>query len=169
MSLFISVTVRGCLIDTRASPNILTLKTLQNTNVSPDQLTPTNMTISGHDKTRRAVMGMIMLDIKCGPVNVPVKFCVIDSLSWYNMILVRLWLDDLKAVSSSRHKCLKFPYRWQVVKIPGDEVSHEDVGGMRGYPDNQAQGDCIKEGWFANSNHLWFSFSTKENLYRLLP
>jgi len=114
-------------------------------------------------------MGMIMLDIKCGPVNVPVKFCVIDSLSWYNMILVRLWLDDLKAVSSSRHKCLKFPYRWQVVKIPGDEVSHEDVGGMRGYPDNQAQGDCIKEGWFANSNHLWFSFSTKENLYRLLP
>lgn len=41
------------------------------------------------------------------------------------LILGRQWVDDLKAVPSTRHQCLKFPFKGKVINVKGDLLSEE--------------------------------------------
>ena len=49
------------------------------------------------------------------------RFCVMDSLSCYNIILGRPWIHDMKAVPSTYHQCIKIPTPWGVVKVESDQ------------------------------------------------
>lgn len=50
----------------------------------------------------------------------PIKFCVINSVTTYDLIIGRPWFDAMKAVSSTRHQCLKYQYEDKIIKVFGD-------------------------------------------------
>ncbi|KAK1276476.1 hypothetical protein QJS04_geneDACA020811 [Acorus gramineus] len=45
---------------------------------------------------------------------------VMDIRSPHPLIVGRMWLDSIEAVSSTRHQCLRFPYHGEVVSIWGE-------------------------------------------------
>jgi hypothetical protein len=52
-----------------------------------------------------------------------VKFLVVDGRSAYNVILGRPALNELKAVTSTPHLCMKFPTDTEVRMVRGDQRS----------------------------------------------
>jgi hypothetical protein len=53
--------------------------------------------------------------------TVMVKFLVVEGQSAYNVILGRLALNDLGAVTSTPHLCMKFPTNSGVGVVKGDQ------------------------------------------------
>jgi len=74
----------------------------------------------------KSTMGDIKLPVYVEGVNSIQRFCVINSLSYYNVILGRPWIHDMKAVPSTYHQCIKLPTPWGVVKVNSDQQEAKD-------------------------------------------
>ena len=55
-------------------------------------------------------------------MTVEVDFIVMDAFSLYTAIVVRPWLHNLGAVSSTLHQKVKYPSEGQIEEILGDQA-----------------------------------------------
>jgi hypothetical protein len=64
--------------------------------------------VVGWDSQETWPLGIATLNVKLGPVSVPIDFVVMDVETSYNAILDRAWIAATKAVTSTNHQKLKF-------------------------------------------------------------
>ena len=60
----------------------------------------------------------MVLPIRVGPVERDVTFQVLDIPLAYNILLGRPWIHEMRAVPSTYHQCVKFPFHGSEVTIP---------------------------------------------------
>ena len=113
--------VRRIFVDNESSVNIIQLETLKRMNVSPMDITLKSTVLVGFSGEAMNTVGEIKLPVYVEGVNSIQRFCVMDSLSYYNIILGRPWIHDMKAVPSTYHQCIKIPTPWGVVKVDSDQ------------------------------------------------
>ncbi|XP_022014234.1 uncharacterized protein LOC110913718 [Helianthus annuus] len=89
------------LVDNGSSVNIMQLETLKRMNVSPMDITSKSTVLVGLNGEVKNTVGEIKLPVYVEGVNSMQRFCVMDSLSCYNIILGRTWIHDMKAVPST--------------------------------------------------------------------
>ncbi|XP_074300932.1 uncharacterized protein LOC141632272 [Silene latifolia] len=65
-------------------------------------------------------VGEITIPTYIDGVSKLVRYLVIEGPTTYNVILGRPWLNQMKAVPSTYHQCLKFPTQWGTVTVKGD-------------------------------------------------
>lgn len=103
--------VKHVLIDGGARLNICTYSLLTQLGFSKNFIDLTKkITIKAYDEEERTSKGLVSLPIRVGPVERDVIFQVLDLLLSYNILLGRSWINEMKAVPSTYHQCLKFPY-----------------------------------------------------------
>ena len=131
-ALNISVEVMGkavplSLVDNRSALNVCPVRTFKCLGLKESDLAPTSAVVRAYDNTRREVMGSIKLAIGVGPINPDVEFQVIDIPAYFNLLLGRPWLHNIKGVSSSLHQKLKFFANGRVITILGNNYNAEGV------------------------------------------
>jgi hypothetical protein len=109
--------VRMILIDRGSSVNIIQLEALKRMNIPETEIIMRSSVLVGFSVETKKNVGDIKLPIYIAGVNSIQRFCVMDSLSCYNIILGRPWIHDMKVVPSTYHQCVKLPTPWGVVKI----------------------------------------------------
>ncbi|KAJ8615568.1 hypothetical protein MRB53_034940 [Persea americana] len=112
--------VNRALVDIGASLNICPVHTFQSLNLALKDLIPAPMTIIGYDGNRTAAADKVNLLTRVGPIAIPQTFHVVDIPDNLNRILRRRWLDDKKAIASTRHQCVKFPFNDVIIKVDVD-------------------------------------------------
>ena len=65
--------------------------------------------------------GKITVRVTNGPLQIETELIIVDAPISYRLILGRQWIEEIKAVTSPRHQCMKFPYQGKIIKILGDE------------------------------------------------
>ena len=111
----------GVLVDTGATLNVCSLDTLHLIGFKESQLNLAALTVSGYDNNKKAAQGKINVKIAVGPIEVDTELIVVDAPISYRLILGCQWIEEIKAVTSPRHQCLKYPYQRKIIKIMGDE------------------------------------------------
>ncbi|MQM20914.1 hypothetical protein Taro_053944, partial [Colocasia esculenta] len=81
------VSVDSTLIDTGASINVCSMKTLKQLGLGEDNLEKICSTIAVHDNSKRVAKGKIALQLEIGPVTMSSEFLVLDVAPAYKAIL----------------------------------------------------------------------------------
>jgi hypothetical protein len=71
-------------------------------------------------------LGITTLNVKLGPMSVPMDFVVMDVETSYNAILGRAWIAAMKIVTSTNHQKLKFICPEGLVTVRGMQSSARD-------------------------------------------
>src|ERR1041384_7123485 len=108
------------LIDNGSALNVCPLKVASCLGLGTSDFTPSDQVVKAYDNTRREVLGVVTLEVLIGPVRISTSFQVIDVATSFNLLLGRPWLHANKAVPSSLHPKLKFPYEGTVITVRGD-------------------------------------------------
>ena len=95
--------------------------------IERERLIPANVPLIGFKGTRVYPLGVVTLPMTVGDysqqITKDVTFLVVDCLSAYNAILGQPTLNSLKAVTSTYHLMIKFPTKYGVAEIRGDQVA----------------------------------------------
>ncbi|KAI3744710.1 hypothetical protein L1987_57801 [Smallanthus sonchifolius] len=118
--------VRRILIDGGSSVNIIQLEALKRMNIPETEIISKSSVLVGFSGEVKNIVGEIKLPVYIDGINSIQNFCIIDSVSCYNIILGRPWIHDMKAVPSTYHQCVKLPTPWGVVKIDSDHQEAKD-------------------------------------------
>ncbi|XP_019172919.1 PREDICTED: uncharacterized protein LOC109168362 [Ipomoea nil] len=106
------VVVRRILVDTGSSVNVLYLETFTKMGLTREQLRPVNTPLAGFTGDSVEAEGSITLPVEIGSYpnaqQLSMKFIVVDLACSHNDILGRPGLEDLGALISIEHLCLKF-------------------------------------------------------------
>jgi hypothetical protein len=113
--------VRRILIDGGSSVNIIQLEALKKMNIPDSDIIPESSILVGFSGETKNTVGEVRFPVYIKGVNSIQRFCVMDSLSCYNIILGRPWIHDMKVVPSTYHQCVKLPTPWGIVKIESDQ------------------------------------------------
>ncbi|KAI3812244.1 hypothetical protein L1987_16951 [Smallanthus sonchifolius] len=105
--------IRRILIDGGSSVNIIQHEVLKRMGIPDSEIISKSSVLVGFNGEVKSTVGEIKLPIYIEGVNSIQKFCVIDSLSCYNVILGRPWIHNMKAVPSIYHHCVKMPTLWE--------------------------------------------------------
>ncbi|XP_021990920.1 uncharacterized protein LOC110887651 [Helianthus annuus] len=109
------------LVDNGSSVNIIQLETFKKMDIPQTEITSKSTVLVGFSGEAKNTTGEIKLPVYVEGVNSLQRFCVMDLLSCYNIILGRPWIHDMKAVPSTYHQCVKIPTPWGVVKVESDQ------------------------------------------------
>jgi len=118
--------VRGILVDDGSSVNIIQLEALKRMNIPESEIVSKSSVLVGFSGETKSTVGDIKLPVYVEGVNSIQRFYVIDSLSYYNVIMGRPWIHDMKADPSTYHQCVKLPMPWGVVKVNNDQQEAKD-------------------------------------------
>ncbi|KAI3807551.1 hypothetical protein L1987_23481 [Smallanthus sonchifolius] len=131
--------IRRILIDGGSSVNIIKHEVLKRMVIPDSEIISKSSVLVGFSGKVKNTVGEIKLPIYIEGVNSIQKFCVIDSLSCYNIILGRPWIHDMKAVPSTYHQCVKMPTPWRVVKINSDQQKAKEcyTSSMKSFAKNR--------------------------------
>lgn len=113
--------VRTILVDGGSLVNIIVLDALKRLNIPESKIVRRSSVLNGFSGETKPTVGEIKLPIYIEGVNFMQRFCVIDTLPSYNVILDRPWIHQLKDVPSTYHQCVKMPTPWGTMKITGDQ------------------------------------------------
>ena len=124
--LVISLHVANCLtrrilIDNGSSCNILFNNALKEMQVDESKLSRRTTMLIGFSGEQKSTLGEIIIPVYAKGVNLYTNFLVLDCQSPYNAILGRPWIHELKAVPSTYHQMIKFPTKWGVKEIKGEQ------------------------------------------------
>lgn len=109
--------VKRVLIDGGAGLNICTYNLLTQLGFSKNVIDPTKkITFKAYDEEERTSKSLVLLSIRVGLVERDVTFQVLDLPLSY-ILLGKPWIHKMKAVPSTYHQCLKFPYNKVEVSI----------------------------------------------------
>ncbi|XP_075633944.1 uncharacterized protein LOC142606489 [Castanea sativa] len=115
------------LVDNRSSTNILYYPAFQQMRIGREQLILTNAPLIGFRGTRVYPLGAITLLVTVGDyphqITKDATFLVVDCSSTYNTILGCPTLNLWKVVTSTYHLMIKFPTKYEVGEVRGDQVA----------------------------------------------
>lgn len=66
-------------------------------------------------------IGEITLPVYAKAINLSTIFLIVDVESVYNIILGYSWIYNIRAVTSTYHKVIKFLTKWGVKEISGEQ------------------------------------------------
>ncbi|XP_021866632.2 uncharacterized protein [Spinacia oleracea] len=113
--------IKRILIDNGSSANVLFLEALQEMGLEENSIIRRSTVLVGFSGESLRTVGEISLPTYAEGVNVMTKFSVVDCPSAYNVILGRPWIHKMKAVPSTYHQSIKFPTKWGVMEIKGQQ------------------------------------------------
>ncbi|XP_062103457.1 uncharacterized protein LOC133814527 [Humulus lupulus] len=109
------------LIDNGSSTNILFLSALKEIGIDESKIIKNTTTLIDFSGEQRNTLGEIELRVYVEGVNLCTRFLVVDSPSAYNVILGRPWIHEMEAIPSTYHQVLRFPTKWGVKEIKGQQ------------------------------------------------
>jgi hypothetical protein len=116
--------IHRVLVDTGSSADIIYKSAFELMSIDQGKLVPTRGPLVGFSGEQVLPMGAIELPVMAGTSprqkTIMVKFLVVDGRSAYNVILGRLALNDLGAITSTTHLCMKFLTDSGVGVVRGD-------------------------------------------------
>jgi hypothetical protein len=119
--------IHRVLVDTGISADIIYKSAFVLMSIDQGKLVPTRGPLVGFSGEQVLPMGAIELPVMAGTSpwqkTIMVKFLVMDGRSAYNVILGRPALNDLEAITSTPHLCMKFPTNSRVGVVRGDQKS----------------------------------------------
>ena len=113
--------IKRVLIDTGSSANIIFTTTLADMSVDQNTISRRSTVLIGFSGEQKFTIGEIVLPVYAEGINKMTTFLILDSPSAYNMIMGRPWIHDMRAVSSTLHQVIRFPTRWGIREIKGDQ------------------------------------------------
>ncbi|XP_062075032.1 uncharacterized protein LOC133779045 [Humulus lupulus] len=125
-ALVIALYIANCLtkhilIDDGSSANILFLSVLREMGIDESKIIKKTTILIGFSGEQKNTLGEIELPVYAKGVNLCTRFLVVDSPSTYNVILGRPWIHEMEAVPSTYHQVLRFPTKWGVKEIKGQQ------------------------------------------------
>ena len=125
-ALVISLHIANCLtkrilIDNGSSCNILFNSALREMQVDESKLSHRTTTLTGFSGEQKSTLGEIVLPVYAQGVNLYINFLVLDCRSPYNAIMGRPWIHEMRAIPSTYHQMIKFPTKWGVREIKGEQ------------------------------------------------
>ncbi|XP_074283693.1 uncharacterized protein LOC141608229 [Silene latifolia] len=115
--------VRRILVDGGSSVNLIMLDVLKAMKINEEQITKKYSVLVGFTGETKNTLEEIYLPTYAEGVVSYERFGVLDCLSFYNVILGRPWIHNVKAVPSTYHQCIKIPTDWGVATIKGEHKS----------------------------------------------
>ncbi|GAV76830.1 hypothetical protein CFOL_v3_20303 [Cephalotus follicularis] len=117
--------MKRILIDTGSSTDILYKHAFDQLRIPADQLKPMKTPLVGFAGEMVYHLGSINLSVVAGTApcqtQVEMIFLVVDTPSPYNAIIGRPGLNSMEAIVSTRHLLMKFPTRFGVGEVRGDQ------------------------------------------------
>ena len=89
-------------------------------NLKAEDLTPYSSPLVRFEGKIIIPKGQVRSPVQTGSEVVEVDFIVMDAYSPYTVIVTRLWLHTLGAVSFTLHQKVKYPSEGQIKEILGD-------------------------------------------------
>ncbi|XP_030946323.1 uncharacterized protein LOC115970840 [Quercus lobata] len=115
------------LVDNGSSADILYYPAFQQMRIDKEWLALTNAPLMGFGGTKVFPLGAIILVVTAGDytqqITKEVTFLVVDFSSAYNAILGRPTLNSWKAVTSTYHLMIKFPTKYRVGELQGNQIA----------------------------------------------
>nr|XP_016484249.1 PREDICTED: uncharacterized protein LOC107804828 [Nicotiana tabacum] len=109
--------------------NIILLRVL-NEIQAEDKLIPKAHTLSDFDNSSVVTKGKVILTAFVEGVVKDTKFQVVEMDMAYNMILGRSWIHEMDVVPSTLHQVIKFPSRWGIRQIRGDQQTSRSINSV---------------------------------------
>ena len=95
--------------------------------INKERLVPNNAPLVDFGGTKVYPLGAIMLPVTVGDypeqITKDVTFLIVDCLSAYNSILGQPTFNSWKALTSTYHIMIKFPTKYGVGELRGDQVT----------------------------------------------
>ncbi|XP_059302309.1 uncharacterized protein LOC132054284 [Lycium ferocissimum] len=83
--------------------------------------------LNGLNMACKATKRAITLPVNTARMVQHMKFYVIEGEMWYNALLVRSWVHDMRAVPSTLHQMLKFPIPEEVKTVHGEQPAAREI------------------------------------------
>jgi len=113
--------VKRVLVDQDSEAKILYIDLYKGLNLNLEDLTAYDLPLLGFDGKVVVPRGQIRLPVQVGLKVVEADFIMVDAYSSYTAIMVRPWLYDLGAVSSTLHLKMTYPSRDQIKELVGSQ------------------------------------------------
>ncbi|XP_057781042.1 uncharacterized protein LOC130999491 [Salvia miltiorrhiza] len=125
-ALVISIYIANCLtkrvlIDNGSSANILFFSAYREMGLDESKLIKKAVVLVGFSGESTTTVGEIDLPVYAEGVNLSTRFLVVDAPSAYNVILGRPWIHEMEVVPSTYHQVIRFPTKWGVKEIKGEQ------------------------------------------------
>ena len=111
--------VKRVMINQGSGAEIMYLDLYKGLNLKPKNLIAYSSSLVGFEGKMVVPKGQIRLPVQTGLDVVEVDFIVVDTFSPYTAIMSRPWLHTLRAVSSTLHQKMKYPFGGQVLEKIG--------------------------------------------------
>ena len=153
-ALMVSIQVRDynthrVLIDNGSFVDILYYPTFQQMRIDRDRLVLANTPLVGFRGTRVYPLGTVTLLIMVGDypqqTTKDVTFLMVDYSSAYNAIIGHPTLNSWKAMISTYHLMIKFPTKYKIGEVQGDQITARECYIAMLKMDNHLQTMCIEE------------------------
>ena len=113
--------MRRVLVDQGSAIEIMYPDLYNGLNLKSKNLTAYESPLVSFERKTIISKGQIRLPIQTNSEIVEVDFIVVNSYSPYTAIVARLWLHALRAVSSTLHQKVKYPFEGLVKEILGNQ------------------------------------------------
>ncbi|XP_050249069.1 uncharacterized protein LOC126696355 [Quercus robur] len=137
------------LVDNGSSAYIFYYPAFQQMRLDRERLVPVNAPLVGFGGTRVHPLGAITLFVMVGDylqqISKDVTFLVVDCSFVYDAILGHPTLNSWKAVTSTYHLMIKFPTKYRVGEVRGDQVVAREWYIAMLEMDDHLQTMCIEE------------------------
>jgi len=123
------VQIRRALVDIRATPNLITLSTMEVVGLTGRRILGAPMEITGFREAAESIKGYVQLALRVGLIVALTRFHVINSKVSYHVLLGRPWLHKHRLIPSTYHQCVKGRLNGRPIRILANpnRFSQEEV------------------------------------------